>query len=408
MSRVRVEFLAPFGVAVLLVLAVSAIAAPAPPAGRNLLANPSFEESLPGHPWMPAGWDTFPSQIGTVFFGRDTSVAHTGSYAVSVANVSMQLPMWHNWSQMLMVGPELWNKDVVFTVWTRTMSLEGRAYILAQAFNDTIGRYAIDARVSRDTAMTRLNYVVTGQPIVLTGWKRLYFSESETEWVRREVRMFVPATTNLIAVRAGIFGTGQISIDDASLVATSPAPAPPANAKNLLRDPGFEIDGNAWEYSMPPVQDLRMGVDSTVAHSGRASMHIVASDRGNLQVRSGVGQMLDGRNLSGKRIRLTAWVKADSLIGVAYPGITCATAAGDVPGPATAQESGTFDWRKITTERDVPPGCLLVGAYLHFTAPATGDIWYDDVTLEVLGPAEYVKKKLPPPQATPQPLPLGP
>jgi len=116
--------------------------------------------------------------------------------------------------------------------------------------------------------------------------------------------------------------------------------------------------------------------------------------------------MLDGRALAGKRVRLTVWVRADSLRGVAYPGIACVTTAGDVPGPATGLESGTFDWKKITTERDVPPGCLLIGAYLHFTAPATGQIWYDDATLEVVGPAEYVKKKLPPPQATPQPEPL--
>jgi hypothetical protein len=405
MPRARVDFLAPCGAVLMALLLVPAAFAATPPAGRNLLANPGFEMSLPGHPWMPAGWDTFPSQLGTVFFGRDTSIAHSGRYAASVANVSMRLPMWQNWSQMLVVGPELWNKDVVFSIWTRTMSLQGRGYILAQAFNDTIGRYAIDAGVPRDTAMARLHYVITGQPIMLTGWKRLYFSEEETEWVKREVRMYIPPTTNLLAVRTGIFGTGQISLDDASLVATTAATPAPVT-KNLIRDPGFEEGGNAWEFSMPPFEDLRMEVDSTVAHSGRASMHIVTSDRGNLQVRSGIGQLIDGRALAGKRVRLTAWVRADSLRGVAYPGITCVTAAGDVPGPATSQESGTFDWKKITMERDVPPGCLLVGAYLHFTAPATGQIWYDDATLEVLGPAEYVKKKLPPPQATPQPEPL--
>lgn len=407
MPRPRVAFLVPFGAALLCLLSVS-IALAAAPAGRNLIVNPGFEESLPGHPWMPAAWDTFPSSLGTVFFGRDTSVSHSGRYAASVANVSMRLPMWHNWNQSFVVGPELWNKDVVFSIWTRTMSLVGRGYLLAQAFNDTIGRYAIEKDVPRDTAMTRLHYVVTGQPIILTGWKRLYFSEEETDWVRREVRMYVPASTNLIVVRAGIFGTGQISLDDASLIATPPASPMAANAKNLLKDAGFEGDGNAWEFSMPPFEDLRMEIDTTVAHTGRGSMHILTSEKGSISVRSGVGQMLDGRALSGKRVRLTAWVKADSLRGVAYPGITCATAQGDVPGPATTQDFGTFDWKKVSTERDVPPNCLLVGAYLHFTAPASGHIWYDDVTLEVVGPAEYVKKKLPPPQATPQPLPLGP
>ena len=73
-------------------------------AGRNLLANPGFEAPLGDHPWMPAGWDTFPSALPTVFFGRDTFLVHAGRYAVSVANLSTYIPMFHNWSQTLLVG----------------------------------------------------------------------------------------------------------------------------------------------------------------------------------------------------------------------------------------------------------------------------------------------------------------
>src|SRR5262245_23551275 len=73
--------------------APGARAAAAP--SRNLLANPGFEIKRPGHPWMPAGWDTFPSGLPTVFFSRDTFMVHGGRYAVSVANLSTAIPMFH-------------------------------------------------------------------------------------------------------------------------------------------------------------------------------------------------------------------------------------------------------------------------------------------------------------------------
>src|SRR5262245_22034021 len=81
---------------------------------KNLLRNPSFEDSLSGHPWMPAGWDTSRSGLPSVFFGRDTLGAHGGLYSVNVANVSTRIPMAHNWSQTIPLGPEAWNKDAVF------------------------------------------------------------------------------------------------------------------------------------------------------------------------------------------------------------------------------------------------------------------------------------------------------
>src|SRR5437764_818387 len=72
----------------------------------NLLDNPGFETVLAGHPWMPAGWDTSDSGLPTVYFGRDTFVVHSGHYGVNVANTSTSFPVWHNWNQAVMVGPD--------------------------------------------------------------------------------------------------------------------------------------------------------------------------------------------------------------------------------------------------------------------------------------------------------------
>jgi hypothetical protein len=225
--------------AIVLAAAASCGAAPANPPGE-LLANPGFEEPLEAHPWMPASWDTSQTDLPTVFFGRDTFLVHSGRYAVSVANTSLLVPVWHNWNQSVIVGREAWGKDAVFSVWTRSNGQQGRAYVLIQAYRDTVGKMAKTWRIPRDAAHRRLGINKIDDPLLDTGWKRLYFSDNETGWVQRQVRVYVPPSTNMIYVRCGLLGTGQVIFDDASLTLqpAEPAAAVPPNA-NLLADPGF-------------------------------------------------------------------------------------------------------------------------------------------------------------------------
>src|SRR5262249_27348658 len=132
------------GACIVTLAAVMATALPARgyAAERNLLVNPGFEDVMTGHPWMPAGWDTSASGLPTSFFGRDTFLVPSGHYAANVANISTFLPISHNWSQSVEVGREVWGKDAVFSVWTRSNGVEGRAYCLLQAYRDTISKMA--------------------------------------------------------------------------------------------------------------------------------------------------------------------------------------------------------------------------------------------------------------------------
>ena len=372
--------------------------------GGNLLANAGFETPLAGHPWMPAVWDTFPSGLPTVFFGRDTFLVHSGHYAVSIANLSTYVPMYHNWSQTLLVGRELWGKDLVFSIWTRSNGLQGRAYVLLQAYRDTIGKMAKIWNVERDVARERMRIPPTDDPLVNLGWDRKYFSDSETDWVKREVRIYVPPTTNSVIVRCGIFGTGQVMFDDASLTAVAAAPPPelPLNT-NLLADPGFEGEGNDWEYSMPPYEGLTIERDSTVAHSGKASIHMQGGTTGPVPVRTGVCQRLANRGLAGKRVRLSGWVRTDSLATQAYIKVYCTTSDGDVHEPTPAQFGANTDWTKTTMEVDCPPGTLMVWGWFLYNAPGAGQLYYDDCSMEVIGTANYVRNGTAPPKPPPLP-----
>lgn len=365
-------------------LAGPALAAPT----GNLLADPGFENTMAGHPWMPAAWDTSWSEMPTVFFGRDTTVAHGGRYSVSVANVSTLVPLWHNWSQTLVVGPEMWNKDVVLSVWTRSNGVQGRAYILLQAYRDTVGKMERLWKVPRDTALARLGLFTTSDPYVYLGMKREYFSDPETDWVRRQVRVFIPPSTNLIIARCGLFGTGQVFFDDASLTAEEalPAPEPPVGV-NLLEDPGFEGSGDRWEYSLPPYDEMRCERDTTVVHSGKASVRFAGGTVGMVKTRAGVVQLIGNRSLAGKRLRLTGWVKCDSLMSQAYIKLYCTTLKQDEDMGAPQLVGSTTPWTRLQMEMDVPKDAYQVWAWLLYNAPAQGRVYFDDASLEVIGPA---------------------
>jgi hypothetical protein len=382
---------------VLAALATSTIAAPyahAKTVSKNLLRNPGFEQPLPDHEWMPAGWDTSISGLPTVFFGRDTLLAYKGSYSISLANLSVLFPMGHNWSQALLVdstsvGRKMWGKDLVFSVWTRSIGIEGRAYILLQAYRDTISKMSLVWGVDRDAAQRRLNIKPVDDPLLDFGWKRQFFSENETGWVRREVRVYCPPTVNVIFVRLGLQGTGQVMFDEASLTVEDPLPAKaPGPGENLLAEPGFEGEGNAWEFSMPAYRGMRIEVDTTVAHSGKHSVRCESGEGEYVIARSGACQVICNRALQGKRVRLTAWCKTDSLKGTAYTKIYCHTLRGMYQVPQGEQFGATTDWTKTTLEMDVPTDTYAIWAWCAWDAPVPGLVYWDDCSLEVIGTSE--------------------
>lgn len=370
-----------------LLLAAAAAAAPAS-APKNLLANPGFEKRLPGADWMPAGWDTSDAGLETVFFGRDTFEVHGGKYSVNVANTSTLYVMGHNWNQSLLVGPETWGKTAVLTVWTRANGLQGRAYLLLQAYRDTISKMSVIWGVDRDEAQRRLGISKVNDPLRDLGWQRTVFEDATTGWVKREARIVVGRGTDILFVRCGMLGTGQVLFDDASLtLEPTPVARAPLPVRNLLVDPSFESGAAAWEWSIPPFEGARIDRDTTVAHTGRTSMLLSNFGDGVVTARMGMCQPLRAVGLRGKRVRISGWLRADSLTSPAYVSVAAHTPHDVVRSGTTGQYTGTFDWTQTATELDVPRDAETLWAWLVVNAPGYGRLWMDDASLEVLGPA---------------------
>lgn len=370
-------------------------AASARPASRNLLSNPGFERGFPGHDWMPTAWDTSDAGLSTVFFGRDSLLVHGGHYAVNIANTSIVYPMNHNWSQTLLVSRDWWGRTATFSTYSRSSDLQGRAFVMVQAYRDTSSKMARVWGVDRTEAMRRLGIQAIDDPQIDLGWKRLQFSEGETPWVRREVRVLVPAGTNVLFVRCGLIGTGQVLFDDASLVLDPAPPVATAPAgKNLFVDPSFEEGGLAWEWSVPPFEGARVELDSAVFRTGRYSMRCSSMREGLVSTRAGVSQPLSARGLRGQRVRLSAWVRADSLIGTTYLKIYSHAPSGVKQTPGRTALSNTFDWTPLTIDFDVAKDADELWPWVALSAPCTGTLWIDDVEFTSLGPSPAVN---PPP-----------
>lgn len=354
-------------------------------AGKNLLANPGMEEGLEDHPWMPAGWDSSVSGMQSVFFGRDTFLVHSGEYAINVANVSTILHMAHNWSQTLPVSPEDWGKDAVLSMWTRNNGVDGRGYILLQAYRDTIAKMSLEWGVDRETARERMNINKIDDPHIDLGWKREAFSDKETDWVRREVRVHIPPSTNILYVRGGLMGTGQVIFDDASLTIEKALPADPVPPmQNLLADSSFEGDGDDWEYSIPPFLDMHVAQVEKYARTGKKSIGAWGGARSLVEGRAGVCQVLSNRNLAGKRVRLRSHIKADSLKGRAYVMVYAHTIRGMKLRPTSKQLSNTFDWTEVVLDWELPEDTYSVWVWSLYSAPASGQVYFDDMEFMVL------------------------
>lgn len=399
MSRSRLARLLALSGLLLLVLGTGPAAAAERPS-PNLIVNPDFEEPLSGHLWMPAGWDTSASGLISVFFGRDTFMVHGGRYAVSVANLSTLFYMAHAWRQGFVVNRSWWGKDAVFSVWTRSNGLQGQAFVRAVIYRDSVSKMAKVWGVARAKAADSLNIKPLDDPTLELGWGYKNFTEPETDWVRREVRLYIPPTTTWLRLSLGLTGTGQVIFDDASLT-LEPALPPPALPlhENLLADSGFEGDGSAWEYSISPFPGFKVVRDTTLSHTGNACMHYEDQGGGLTRLPSGACQPIVNRGLAGKHVRVSAWLKTDSLQGLANVAMYYKTLSGSAH-PVPTMYSNTQDWKLTSLEGDVPPDAYEVWAWFTYEAPAPGRVYFDDCSFEVLGDAP---RPPPPPKATPPP-----
>ena len=358
-------------------------AAEAAGAATNLLGNPGFEE---GGLFNPTDWDTTVAGVPTVLFFWDTETKRGGARAASLVNAGDAMPMWHNWNQMLLHAGRFAGRDLELTVWVRSAQLdEGRGYVMLQAYRDTVMNLARDEGITREQARLKMGFKYADDPQLELGWARQYFSAELGEWTQKKVRLYIPPTTNLVVVRFGIYGTGQVWFDDAQLTALPAATTPMPVGQNLLANPGFEQPLDDWEFSMPPTAGAFIVRDSTVAHGGRAAARFSSATKPGFATYMNACQVFNVRGLSGKKVRMSGWVKLEDVVDSAYLSVYATGLYGVEGSLAGDALTGTKDWTFYSVDFEVPKDTYTVWARAGYSA-GPGKVWWDDLKFEVLGP----------------------
>jgi hypothetical protein len=352
---------------------------------EQLIRNGSVED---GVLFTPTGWDTTSSGLPTVRFSWDDTQAHSGERSLHIYSVSDVVPMWHNWNQYIAEVNELGGKEVVLRVWMKTRQLTGQAYLLVTAYTDTVTIEALRTGEDRIQVRREMGIAPADDPQTELGWGRKYFSQEIPEWTPVEVSLYIPASTNLLYVRAGIFGVGEVWFDDFTLDVREATPEKPFPTEtNLLVNPGFEKGLEGWDFSLAPMDGMRVRL-SEEAHSGDYSVLLESQGEPPVQLVSTVFQALNTRQLSGKRVRLSGWMKLEGLDrSSAFFRVFGTGMYGDFQPPVSQSHSGTMDWTYITVERDVPEDTYVFWAQAGFSTHV-GKVWFDDMSLEIVGEAE--------------------
>lgn len=367
-------------VPLVLVTGVAAAAEPAP-AAKNHLRNPSAEE---GVLFTPTGWETTAVGLPTIRFGWDGSAARAGKRSLYAYNTSDAVPVWHNWHQYLTDVSPFVGKDVVFRGWVKSRQLSGLAYLLVQAYSDTILVEALRHGVDRITMRERMGIRADADPQSERGWARIYLDEEMPEWTPVEVRLHVPPTTNLVIVRAGIFGIGEVWFDELALE-VHPAAAEPSlpKGKNLLANPGFEEGLEDWDFSLVPMEGMRVRLASE-PHGGLYAAELISSGKPPAEIVSSIFQVLNTRQLSGKRVRLSGWLRVHEMESTqAFLRLWGNGTYGDFRPPVSRAISGNSEWTHLTTEAKIPEGTVQLWAQAGF-ATHDGRLQVDDLVLEIL------------------------
>jgi hypothetical protein len=220
------------------------------------------------------------------------------------------------------------------------------------------------------------------------------------DWKRYEVVLDVPEGSDYALFGVQLQGNGKVWVNGASVevvgedVAVTGDP-PPYNL-------GFEEGEHGWSGFNPPggsppvSRSLKADLDRGVVHSGSTSAHFnsanLPKDAKVADNYSAISQIFGAEEFRGKRLRFSAYVKADgvdSLSGLwmRVSGMPTAEQAYDIllgyDDMNDRHIRGSSDWHTYDVVLDVPDEANVILMGLRFGGE--GQVWIDDAKLEIVG-----------------------
>jgi uncharacterized protein YjbJ (UPF0337 family) len=155
--------------------------------------------------------------------------------------------------------------------------------------------------------------------------------------------------------------------------------------------PGDSADAPAgWTHDAPDAQHRATWTTENPQSGKRCLKTVVDEGAPSTWIATRQG---DIGIVGGAKYRMTAWVKAENVKGVAGWYIHIGTAENPMlVGPTLGGGGGTYGWKEVSVEFSVPAEANLarLGTMLH----GTGTAWFDNVRLEWLEPGREGLKVL--------------
>jgi hypothetical protein len=162
----------------------------------------------------------------------------------------------------------------------------------------------------------------------------------------------------------------------------------------INKNSGFETQLNNFPRDWYCVglfsPEVKFSFDKDVKHSGAGSVSITVKEMSKRLKGFGPpnwAQDITKNVPAGKKVRLTAFLKAKDVQGIAPIGVQCwDREMKNIIAFGTTQYkdpvSGTTDWKKVSFELDVPQNTAKIRILCMLSG--TGTIWIDDVKLETV------------------------
>ena len=192
-----------------------------------------------------------------------------------------------------------------------------------------------------------------------------------TEWKRHDIVLDVPAEGTRLAYGIVLAGAGQAWVDGLTLEVAGPdVPVTDSTA--------------GWFPAGRYPEDYEFGGNPRVAHGSPGGGYL--RSKGGLEPRAAglLASMSEPRAFLGKRVRLSAYVRAES---AAWAGLMMSVQG---PNGSLGHDDmhdrpiiGTTDWKRYDLVLDVPAEAqaLMYG----MTLAGKGQVWFDGVKVEVVG-----------------------
>jgi hypothetical protein len=210
-----------------------------------------------------------------------------------------------------------------------------------------------------------------------------------TDWQQYNLVLDIPSKATHLDVGAILTGSGVAWVDDFEIEEVdADVPATGTGMVNTPSNLGFEEGLAGWGRTgwSPGAYDY--SAEASAAYEGVAGARLKSkSPFGGGDRYTLLEQYLDAAQFVGQRLRVTGYVKASDVHGVAGLFLRTYGTAGDqsiidLSNLEGLKVTGTSDWHKYEVVMDVPAGSYAIGYGLSITGE--GEVWLDSLTVEVV------------------------